>query len=306
MNMVSLFIKHFILYLLIIIALILVVLFPRNPAMMVSGRAQTVEMEYHFSWQEYKNNIVEYVQMVWKEKSLGDTRHERVSVGDEIRRFFPNSLKLILPAFFLSLLLGILKGLFDYKNKHNRKNFLGNGLTWLLQSIPDFFIVICIQWLVIFIFPSLKLFSQSNWYGFITPAVLVSIYPMMYLARITSAALSNEDGQFYIQVAKAKGFTMSKVTNRHILRNSLKSIIPHMTSLMIHTLSSLLVVEYLIGYEGIAYRLFTAFGFTTSFNTGSFRSYEPGVIIGIGLCFLLLTVIAQLTGFIIKRSLRIP
>ncbi|MBP2243160.1 oligopeptide transport system permease protein [Cytobacillus eiseniae] len=298
--------KNLFLYTIIIVALLLIVLFPRNPAMSVSGKALTVEMEYHFSWKEYKNNVIQYLQHVWKEKSLGETRHERVMVEDEIMRFLPNSLKIILPAFFISLLFGIWKGIFDYKNRRNKKNIFGNGLTWILQSIPDFFIVICLQWLVIFTFPSLKLFSQTNWYGFIIPAILVSVYPMMYMARITSAALSNEDGQYYIQVAKAKGFPMAIVTTRHILRNSLQSILPHITSLMIHTLSSLLIVEYLIGYEGLAYRLFTALGFTTSFNMGSFRGFEPGVIIGIGLCFLSLVILAQLTGFIIKRSLRLP
>ncbi|WP_313803118.1 ABC transporter permease [Cytobacillus sp.] len=306
MKVAGSFVKNLVLYVMIIVALILVVLFPRNPAMVVSGKAMTVEMGYSFSWKEYKDNIAQFLQFVWTEKSLGDTRYARVTVEDEIKRYFPNSLKLIIPAFFLSLFLGIWKGVFDYKNKLNRKNIFGNGMTWLLQSIPDFFIVVCLQWLVIFIFPSLRLFSQLNWYGFIVPALLVSIYPMMYMARITSAALSDEEGQYYIQVAKAKGFPMKVVIKRHILRNGLKTILPHMTSLMVHTLSSLLIVEYLIGYEGMAYRLFTALDFNLSFNIGSLSGFEPGVIIGIGLCFLLLVIIAQVTGFIIKRSLRIP
>jgi len=306
-NLTRLIIKNALLYIVIVIALLLIVLFPRNPSLSVGGgNALTVNMEYHFSWKEYKDNIVKYIQHVWNEKSLGDTRHERVTVEDELKRFVPNSLKLIFPAFFLSLLLGIGKGIFDYRNKSNKKNVFGNGLTWLLQSIPDFFLVVCFQWLVIFTVPSLRLFSQTNWYGFIVPSILVSIYPMMYMARITSTALSNEDGQYYIQVAKSKGFPMSKVVNKHILRNSLYTISAHMTTFMVHLLSSLIIVEYLIGYEGMAYRLFTALGFNLSFTMGSFRNFEPGVIIGIGLCFLLLVLIAQLIGLIIKKSYRIP
>ncbi len=306
-SLTSLFVKNALLYVVIVIALLLIVLFPRNPSLYVSGgNALTVTMDFNFSWNEYKNNVVQYIQHVWNEKSLGNTRHERVTVEDELKRFVPNSLKLIVPAFFLSLLLGIGKGIFDYRNKANKKNLLGNGLTWLLQSIPDFFLVICFQWLVIFTVPSLRLFSQLNWYGFIIPAILISIYPMMYMARITSTALSNEDGQYYIQVAKSKGFPMSKVVNKHILRNCLYTISAHMTSFMVQLLSSLIIVEYLIGYEGMAYRLFTALGFSLSFTMGSFRNFEPGVIIGIGLSFLLLVLIAQLLGFILKKSFRIP
>lgn len=306
MNIGRSIIYNLILYLIAIFALLLIVLFPRNPTVSVVGRAQTVEMEYHFSWEEYKNNIVQYIQFVWNEKSLGNTRYYNVTVEDELKRYLPNSLKIICPAFLLSLFFGILKGIFDYRNKLTKKNIFGNGLTWLFQSIPDFFIVISLQWLIIFIFPSLRLFSQSNWYGFILPAILVSIYPMMYIAQITSSALSNEDGQYYIQVAKSKGLPMSKVVNRHILRNSMKTILTHITPLMIHILSSLLIVEYLIGYDGLAYRLFTALGFSPAVHSESYNGFESGLVFGIGLCFMLMGLTAQCIGFILKKSLRIP
>ncbi|WP_066296043.1 ABC transporter permease subunit [Bacillus sp. FJAT-29937] len=306
MNIVRVILKNLLLYAVIIAGLFLVVLFPRNPVLSVSGKALTVQMEYHFSWQEYKENITTYIQHIWDKKSLGGTKHERLTVEDELKRFVPNSLRLLLPAFSLSLLIGIGKGIFDYRNRSNKKRIIGHGFTWLLQSIPDFFLVISIQWLVIFTFPTLRLFSQTNWYGFIVPAILISIYPMMYMARITSDALANEEGQYYIQVAQSKGFPMSKVINKHMFRNAMKTVINHMTSLMIHLLSSLIIVEYLIGYEGMAYRLITALGFGLGFHMGAFRNFEPGMIIGISLCFLLFVIIAQVLGFIMKRSLRIP
>lgn len=307
MELVGVMIKNSLLYIVIVTALLLVTLFPRDPVLSVGGgNALRVDMEYQFSWQDYKNNIVQYLQHVWDEKSLGNTSIARVTVEDELKRYIPNSLKLIIPAFFLSLLLGIGKGIFDYRNKSKKMNVFGNGVTWLLKSVPDFFMVICIQWMVIFMVPSLRLFSQTNWYGFIVPSILISIYPMMYMARITSVALSNEEGQYYIQVAKSKGFPISKVVNKHMFRNCLNSISAHMTTHMVHLLSSLIIVEYLIGYKGMAYRLITALGFSISVTMRSFRNYEPGVIIGIGLCFLLLVSMAQLIGFIMKKSFRIP
>ncbi|MBY0123644.1 ABC transporter permease [Bacillus sp. S/N-304-OC-R1] len=306
MNVTRILIKNLLFYAIIVAGLLLVVMFPRNPTVSAVGRAATINIEYQFYFHEYKDNIVQYLQNVWNDKSLGGTRFETLTVEDELKRFFPKSLKLVIPAFILSILIGVGKGIFDYRNRDKKTNVIGNGLTWLLQSIPDFFLVVCLQWLVIFAVPSLRLFSQSNWYGFIVPALLVSIYPMMYMARITSTALSNEDGQYYIQVAKSKGFPMSKVVNKHIFRNCLNTISAHMTSLMVHLLSSLMIVEYLIGYEGMAYRLFTALGFSLNVTMRSFRSMEPGVIIGIGLCFLLLVVMAQLLGALIKKSFRIP
>lgn len=78
-----------------------------------------------------------------------------------------------------------------------------------------------------------------------------------------------------------------------------------MTSIMVHLMTSLLIVEYLLGYEGMSYRLFTALGYTNTNEGLSIGLFEHGVIIGIGLIIMLLVMLAQLTSFIIKRSMRI-
>lgn len=305
MEITRAFLKQVLLYFLIICALVLIVLFPRNLTVAtVSGTAEMM-LEYQFSWSEYKNNLTHYFETAWNDKSLGDTRHERVTVEDELLRYVPASLKIIFPAFFLSVFLGIFKGIFDYRRKGTKLSVFGNGLTWMLQSIPDFFIAVCMIWGVTMFVPDLKLLSQNTSYSFLLPTILVAIYPMMYIARITSTSLLNEDGQYYIQVARSKGFTQKKVVYRHILPNALKPVLAHMTSIMVHLMTSLLIVEYLLGYEGMSYRLFTALGYTNTNEGLSIGLFEHAVIIGIGLIIMLLVMLAQLTSFIIKRSMRI-
>ncbi|MCA1031054.1 ABC transporter permease [Bacillus timonensis] len=304
-NLSQTLIKNTILYIIVLICLILIVFFPRNADIAVSGRAATIEYGYKFSWKQYKENISNYVTNLVENKSLGYSRFERVTVEDEIKRYFPNSLKIIATAFLISLIFGLAKGIFDYRNRFKRKNLLGNGLTWLFQSIPDFFLVICIQWIIIFWIPSIKLFSQGNWYSFILPGLLVSIYPMMYISRITSLSISSQEGLPYIQVARSKGFSEERVLYKHILKNSLETILSHMSSLMIYILSNLLIVEYLIGYEGIAYRLFVAMGITKNITFGYHPMYESNLIVAIGVCLLITVISAQIIGFMIKKGLRL-
>lgn len=297
--------KQLLLYLIIVCALILIVLFPRDLSIETVAGTAEMELEYEFSWTAYKNNITNYFETVWNDKSLGDTRHESVSVEDELLRYVPASLQIIFPAFILSVFLGIFKGIFDYRRRGTKLGVFGNGLTWMFQSIPDFFVAICMIWGVTFLVPDLKLLSQNTSYSFLLPTILVCIYPMMYIARITSTSLLNEDGQYYIQVARSKGFTQKKVVYRHILPNALKPVLAHMTSIMVHLLTSLLIVEYLLGYEGMSYRLFTALGYSNTHEGLSIGVFEHGVIIGISLIITLLVILAELTGFIIKRSMRI-
>ncbi|MCR2821788.1 ABC transporter permease subunit [Lederbergia panacisoli] len=293
--------KSITLYIIVILLLILIVLFPRDPVYDFDGKAMTPILKYEFHWDQYKSNLLNFYHSLKDDHSLGMTQYD-LTAEEEIRRYFPKSLKVIAVAFLFSIVFGILKGIFDYRVKDSKLKIFGNGSTWFLQSIPDFFIILCVHWLTIFMVPSLRMFNHSVWYNFLVIGVLVSLYPMMYIARITFAAIAAEEGELYIQVAKSKGFSDKKVLYKHIMRNSMQTILTHITPLMLFILSSLLITEYLVGYQGISYRVFTAIGVA---RTVSWPQYEPGIIIGSGLCFIVLVMFSQLVAFIIRKSIKL-
>ncbi|WP_169891177.1 ABC transporter permease subunit [Litchfieldia alkalitelluris] len=224
-------------------------------------------------------------------------------VEQELSKFMPRSLKIIVTSFLFAILLGITKGIYDFQNKHNRKGIIGSGTTWLFQSIPDFFLIISLQWIILFYIPVIPLFGHEHWYSFIVPSILVGLYPLMYVARITSATLAEEEGKMYITVARSKGFSTWKVLFRHILKNCLSTIFSHFSSIMVYILSNLLIVEYLLDYKGAAYRLFQALGYNEAIRMGDERIYESGLIIGIALCFMAIVLIAQLISQFAKSRI---
>ncbi|MDQ0271954.1 ABC transporter permease subunit [Cytobacillus purgationiresistens] len=306
MNHIRSILKYAVLYGCIIIALIMIALIPREGAITAIKDNKVAEYAYDFTAESYIQGIRGFFQNAIEQKSLGDTRFPRVTVEDELKRYVPRSLQIIIPAFILSIVLGVLKGVFDYRHGEKKGNVIGNGLTWLFQSIPDFFIIVCVIWSVTFLVPSLRLLSQETSYSFLLPTLLVLIYPLAYTARITSTALANEDGQYYIQVARSKGFTKKRVVYKHILRVAMKTILTHMTSIMIHLMTSLMIAEYLLGYQGMAYRLFSALGYHYSFEKGvELMNPEPELVIGIGLIFICLMMLAQIAGAAIKKGLRV-
>ncbi|HEY4553332.1 MAG TPA: ABC transporter permease subunit [Bacillaceae bacterium] len=305
MNFLFKKIKTVIIYIVVAVLLVMIALFPREVEVTYEGIALTPVMKYSYSWKKHKKNIKEFYRSVKDDHTLGPTKFKNVATEQELIRYAPRSIKVVAVAFLLSLILGFLKGIFDFRYRKSKLNIIGNGTTWLVQSIPDFFIVICLQWVILFTMPSVRMFSNHVWYNFIAIGIVVSIYPMMYLARITSAALASEEGQPYIQVARSKGFTEKIVLYKHILRNSMQTILIHFTPLMVYVISSLLVTEYLVGYQGLAYRMFVAIGTLEGLGIGMAPNYEPGIVIGTGLIFTSLVIFAQLTGYIIKRSLRL-
>ncbi len=261
----------------------------------------TVEYGYEFSWNAYKHNISMFIHDVRENGTLGFTRYDNPA-EEEILLHMKRSLKVIVTAFIITLIFGILKGIYDFYDRWNGWNIFGKGMTWLLQSIPDFFLIICLQWLIIFYLPFIRIFGHDHWYSFLLPAFLVSLYPMLYIARITSTALGSEKGKPYIQVARSKGLSGKKVLWKHMLRNSLYPILSNLTAVMLYLLSNLLIVEYLLDYRGAAFRMFQAFDVSKAISGNNRFIDESGLIIGFGLSFMIIVLISQvITLFIMKK-----
>ncbi len=289
-------------YVCVFLCVIIFVLFPREASIDYAGKAMTVEYSYHFNLKEYTTSVSTFLKNVHENKSLGGTKFATLSAEDEIAKFFPRSLKIILIGFILSVVFGVLKGILDYRFTNTKKSFLGSGATWFFSGVPDFFIIICLSYFLLMYVPDFSIMGTQAWWKFIAPSILVSIAPMLYVARITSVALLIQDREPYIQVAFAKGFTKNKVLLNHMMRSCLITVSSHLQSIMVFVLSNLLVVEYLLGYQGAAYRLFTAIDYTNFIPPGG-GADERGLIIGICISFLMLVMVAHIISQAIKMRL---
>jgi oligopeptide transport system permease protein len=300
MSLVRELLKTFLIYLLVLAALILVVLFPRE--MVAVSNNHTIEFQFQFTWTDYMGNISQFFTGVWENKSLGTTLSTNdITVEKEVSRYLPRSLVVIFTSFLISIPFGVLKGIFDYRNFHNKKKIFGQGLTSFFLAVPDFFLIICLQWIILYYLPFIQFFGHEHWYSFMLSSMLVSIYPTMYIARITSSSLAAQEGQPYIQVAKAKGFGESIVLYKHILRNCWGTILSHCSTVMLYILSNLLIVEYLMDYKGAAYRLFKAFNFTNSYSTGYASQFEGELVIGLGISFMFIVLLTQWVSQVAKH-----
>ncbi|GAB6927726.1 hypothetical protein JCM10914A_17090 [Paenibacillus sp. JCM 10914] len=269
--------------------IVLIVLIPRDIQLALEGNLWV--SNYSFDMQEYLTYVVDYIGSAFRNGTLGLSSY--VDHSSEAAAFTAvgMSLLVIVSALLIGFIFGILKGIVDYKLSKTRFNVLGHWTTWLFQSIPDFFLMLFIQWLLIKHIPAIRYFAVEGWQSFMIPALLVSIYPIFYIARITSASLLNQEGKLYILMAKAKGLSDHRIIYKHMLRNGIANILTHLPGLLVFILSNLLIVEYYRNYPGAAWRLFQAIDYNTFSGTGA--SYEPGVIIWIAFSFMVLFLLVQ-------------
>jgi oligopeptide transport system permease protein len=295
-------------WLLIVGLVILLLLYPSDIVFKADG--YDVVPEYQGSWEEYQHNIQSFLARL----QTGDWGTDRYGQGvDEAFSFyFSRSLLVIALALLVAIPLGIGKGIFDFRHSNRVTQLLGNGTTWLVQSLPDFFVIISIQWGLLALFrwgfPQFSVFLGDQWYSFILPGFLLSLLPAAYLARITSAALADQEKKWHILFARAKGVGERMLLYRHLLRNCWPTILSHNTSLMILLLSNLIVVEYVTFYRGAAYRFFEAAGFPTVlsrnvFYPGSAIIRETDLMIAFFAGFMFLILVFQIISLIIRYRL---
>ncbi len=146
-------------------------------------------------------------------------------------------------------------------------------------------VIIGVQWglmtLMEWGLPHFSVYMADNWYSFILPSLLLTLFPTAYLARITSMALGSQEKQLYVLFARTKGIRERMLLWKHMLRNCWSGILDFMPTLITVLLSNLLLVEYLTQFKGAAYRLFQAVGYHNVVEFNGFR-IENEVI-----CFLL-------------------
>lgn len=159
-------------------------------------------------------------------------------------------------ATFLSVFLGTLLSL--YRKKDN----LINGILTILNSIPDFILILLLQWGAVFINSKLgtgtvRLSSYGENDAILLPVITLIIIPLLYFTREIVDHISIIVTEEYIRTALAKGLSKWTVVSEHIFTN----LIPYLKADLIKVISisigNLFIVEHLYSLKGITSFMFS-------------------------------------------------
>ncbi|TFB14638.1 ABC transporter permease [Filobacillus milosensis] len=245
--------KNFLLFLLILVGFILILLLPRERAITTSGPLQ-FDAHYPFSLELYLESIEEFVTYIKTEKGFGETRGGN-PILDEVKRFMTRSLKIIVPAFIISMIVGSLLGLLQFYLRHRKCGKVLSFFSWVFASIPDFFLFIAIQYLLMRAgLPKFGLFGNEEWYSFIIPLISLTIFPLAHMIKVTVVAMENEMGQDYVRTVFSKGLNKVEAI-KHMFWNCWSTMVNQSQMVMLYILSSLPIIEKISSYNGAGYQL---------------------------------------------------
>ena len=296
-----------------VIALIFIIshLLPANPAKVWAGikstdeQVKALQKQYHLDEPVLTQFGYYLGQLIHGDLGMSPLTHHPVL--DDLKRFTPATLELLIFSLLAAILIGMPLGIISAIKRGSVVDHSSRVIALSGVSLPSFWLGLLLQlafffklgWLPAtgrissFIAPpssltgfyiidsvltrnSTALFSSLQ--HLILPAICLSLYPLAMLARIVRASLLETLSHDYIKTAQAKGLSYFTVIYKHALRNSLSAALTIMGMTFVYSLGGAVVVETVFAWPGIgryASGALTAFdfpalmGFTLLVGTGT-------------------------------------
>src|SRR4030042_5014764 len=182
---------------------------------------------------------------------LGESIIRRRPVTEMIREALPNSLKLALSSFAVSMLLSFVLGVLAATR---RDGWLDNGVKFLAvlgQALPTFWVGIMAMFVFSVHWRLLPAAGTGNIAHFIMPVGTMSFFLLPGMMRLVRSSMLDVLDSEYIKLARIKGLPERMVIWKHALRNAL--ITPLTTAGMLFALliSGEVVIETVFNWPGI-------------------------------------------------------
>ena len=220
----------------------------------------------HMQYLKYVGNLVQ--------GDFGTSFHNNLPVTDIYFGRLPNSLKLGLAAFLISILLGVPLGMLSAMKVNTTWDNTGKVFAILGLSVPNFFIglvlilvfAVALGWLppigagesrLEWFGPSTWGFWFLDWDHLIMPAFALGWYFSGSMVRITRSSMLEVMGSDYIKLARLKGVPEWVIMAKHALKNAMIPVLTLAGLNLVIMVNVAIAIEVIFDWPGVGQLLFT-------------------------------------------------
>lgn len=129
-------------------------------------------------------------------------------------------------------------------------------ITFILESLPDLFIIVMFQVTVIWLFQGtgvliMNVAESSNTQIYLMPILCLSILPTCFYYKAMTIAVKEQLEMDYVDLAKSKGMQSYEILLGHVLRNIAVPTLSYSKTIVWISLSNLVILEYMFGMHGL-------------------------------------------------------
>jgi peptide/nickel transport system permease protein len=254
-----------------VITFVLLHLLPGSLARDILGNRATPQAIAQFNQQNGLDQslIVQYWDFLKKltEGNLGYSYQFNRSTDSLLASELPKDLFLGGVSLILSLLIAIPVGIAQAVRRNGAVDYAGTGISFLLYSMPQYAIaLLLIQFLSIsfHVFPAEA--PQATTLGGMLGDPSALVLPVASLTLVTFAQFSrymrssaiDTLAQDYMRTARAKGLPERLVLSRHLLRNSLVTVVTLVGLSIPYILTGTLIIEQVFNFPGAGLEYYNA------------------------------------------------
>jgi ABC-type dipeptide/oligopeptide/nickel transport system permease component len=180
-------------------------------------------------------------------KSLNKGRPVTTMIGEAL----PNSLKLGLSSFVVSMLFALLLGVLAARK---RDGLLDNGVKFLAvlgQAMPGFWVGLALIFVFSVTFRLLPAGGMGGLSYFVLPVFTLSFYLLPGMMRLIRSCMLDVLDTEYIKLARIKGLPERVVIWKHALRNALITPLTTAGVLFSNLIAGSVIIETVFNWPGI-------------------------------------------------------
>ena len=207
--------------------------------------------------------------------NLGRSFNSNEPVADIVTTYLPNTLVLMLTAFFFAYLVGVTMGVLTgwYRGTDFEKSSVVVALVG--RSVPSFWVGILVIWVfgaTLGLIPLSGMTSigsqpESFWamvfsldflHHMVAPVVVLAFYYMGYPLLIMRNSMLETLSEDFIDICRAKGLTDRAIMFRHAARNALLPVLTAAAIAVGYAVGGSVLIETVFGWPGIGREMIRA------------------------------------------------
>jgi peptide/nickel transport system permease protein len=199
--------------------------------------------------------------------NLGYSYRLNQSVGSLVAHEGPNDLILVGLGLVFSLIAALPLGIIQAARRNRSLDVLTGAAALTLYSMPAY-------WLAMLLIAALSISAHvfppeagqspavagilADPRGLVLPVLTLTLVNVAWFSRYMRSSAIDTLAQDYVRLARAKGLPGRLVLSRHVLRNSLLSVVTLVGMSVPMLLTAGLVVEYVFNVQGVGLTFYTA------------------------------------------------
>lgn len=220
--------------------------------------------------------------------NLGTSVYYDETVNSVLMRKLPNTIRLAVVSFLLTVVISFPLGAASALYRNKFVDYVIRFLSFVGMSMPGFWVgLILMYWLAVE-HRLLPVSGNSGWISLVLPSITLSIgLSALFIRRIRAAMLEQMDSLYTIG-EQARGISRPRIILRHVLPNSMLTLITLLGMSFGDLLGGTMVVETIFGWNGVG---------ATAIEAISNRDYQliQGYVLWVGTIYVVINLLVDLS-----------